>query len=254
MPKKIISKRGKRNRRIAYLTFALLVLFLTRSLWVPLLPKHHRALQDEKIARALPKKVHLEVPLIKQMAEPKLYNGCEVISLAMLLNYKGIEVSKIELANQLPSVPLQYDNGLHGNPNQGFVGDINGVDPGYSVYHKPIAKLASRYLPKNMAVKDLTGQSFVHLLHYLSKKDPIWIITTTNYQPSNNMTTWKTPTGKVRVSWDVHSVVMTGYSKTKIFVNDPYGKKDYSVDRKKFIKAWQQMGRQAVTIVKKHSI
>ena len=39
------------------------------------------------------KRVVLNVPLINQMDDPKLYNGCEVTSLAMVLNYNGIDVT-----------------------------------------------------------------------------------------------------------------------------------------------------------------
>ena len=38
----------------------------------------------------------LNVPLLNQMDDPRLYNGCEVTSLAMILNYSGIDVSKNE--------------------------------------------------------------------------------------------------------------------------------------------------------------
>src|SRR5699024_5742620 len=78
----------------------------------------------------------LYVPLLNQMDDPRLYNGCEVTSLAMIANYEGYKVTKNELANQLPTVPLDYENGLKGNPNKGFVGDM--VDgPGLTVYHEP---------------------------------------------------------------------------------------------------------------------
>lgn len=62
------------------------------------------------------KRVVLNVPLINQMDDPKLYNGCEVTSLAMVLNYNGIDVTKSELADNIETVPFQYDNGEHGNP------------------------------------------------------------------------------------------------------------------------------------------
>lgn len=41
----------------------------------------------------------MDVPLISQ--NPELKNGCEVTSLAMVLQYAGIKVNKLELANSI---------------------------------------------------------------------------------------------------------------------------------------------------------
>ena len=52
---------------------------------------------------------------------PDLPNGCEVTSLAMLLNYYGINVTKEDLAQKIAHVS-SYDGNYRGNPNKGFVG------------------------------------------------------------------------------------------------------------------------------------
>ena len=57
--------------------------------------------------------------------------SCEVASLLMALNYKGIEVTENELIRQLPVSdpgPRQKDN-TWGDPNLGFVGNIDGIMP-----------------------------------------------------------------------------------------------------------------------------
>src|SRR5690625_7358460 len=66
----------------------------------------------------------LDIPLINQMDHPRLYNGCEVASLAMILNYHGMDVTKKELADTVEQVQLTYDNGLKTNQKNGIVGDI----------------------------------------------------------------------------------------------------------------------------------
>lgn len=67
----------------------------------------------------------MDVILYNQMDAPRLYNGCEVTSLAMLLHYSGYEqVTKNALANEIKRVPLNYENGLKGDPHDGFVGDM----------------------------------------------------------------------------------------------------------------------------------
>lgn len=187
----------------------------------------------------------LNVPLINQMDAPRLYNGCEVTSLAMVLNYHNVDVTKNELANQIERVPLTYSNGLKGNPNKGFVGDMeNG--PGLSVYHGPIYELAKSYVGER--AEDLTGSDPETLYEYVKVGKPIWVITTGNFAPTNDFKTWDTPHGEVDVSYSVHSVVITGYSEEYVYINNPYGEKNQKVDRTLFEKAFKQMGSQAIVI------
>lgn len=192
-------------------------------------------------------KIILDVPLINQMDNPKLYNGCEVTSLAMLLNFHDFDVNKNELAEKIPRVPLKYSNGLYGNPNAGFVGNME-EGPGYAVYHGPIYQLAVQYAGKK--VKDLTGQSFDHIIHQLQNGLPVWVITTNQFQPVNNFQTWETPQGKIQITFSEHSVVLTGFDQKYIYLNNPYGTKNQKVDKIIFIQAWEQMGKQAIVITK----
>lgn len=84
---------------------------------------NHAEVQGLPVTKVLQEKidiaeeVQLDVPLVNQMDAPRLYNGCEVTSLAMILNYKGISVTKNKLAQEITRVPLQYSNGTYGNPN-----------------------------------------------------------------------------------------------------------------------------------------
>ncbi|NRD78029.1 C39 family peptidase [Bacillus sp. BRMEA1] len=193
----------------------------------------------------LPESKLLDVPLINQMDPPMLYNGCEVTSLAMILNYSGIKVTKNELASHIRTVPLTYDNGQKGNPNEGFVGDmING--PGYAVYNGPVFELAKKYAG-NRAV-NLTGSPLTDLLKKVSQGKAVWVITTVDFAPVSEFEAWDTPQGNIQISFNEHSVVITGYDAHSIYINDPYGDKNEKLDRGNFEKAWNQMGRQAIVI------
>lgn len=196
------------------------------------------------------KRVVLNVPLINQMDDPKLYNGCEVTSLAMVLNYNGIDVTKSELADNIETVPFQYDNGEHGNPNDGFVGSVSGsTSPGLGVYHGPIYKLAKQYADN---VYDLTGSNFDTVVNKVEEGHPVWTITTTAFAPVSDFESWDTPDGKIDVTYSEHSVCITGFDRDKraIYVNDPYGYKNREVDWNDFAAAYKQMGKQAVYVTK----
>jgi uncharacterized protein YvpB len=195
--------------------------------------------EDQKIAEEM----QLDVPLLNQMDSPRLYNGCEVTSLAMILNFKGISVTKNELAEEITRVPLQYSNGEYGNPNIGFVGNMED-GPGLGVYNQPIFELAQKYLE----AADLTNTSFDRLVVEVAKGNPVWVITTSTFAPISEMETWQTPEGNVDITYQMHSVVITGYDSTNIYINNPYGTKNQKVDRQNFILAWEQMGKQAVVL------
>ncbi|WP_223589587.1 C39 family peptidase [Neobacillus bataviensis] len=201
------------------------------------------ALQKE--SPILPDSKLLDIPLLNQMDKPLLYNGCEVTSLAMILNYNGVKVTKNELAKNIKTVPLTYSNGKKGNPNAGFVGDM-AHGPGLGVYNGPVYELAQKYAGDKAV--NLTGSPFTDLLKKVSQGHPVWIITTTSFAPVSVFQTWDTPQGKIDITFSEHSVVITGYDENYIYINDPYGTKNKKLDRDNFIKAWEQMGKQAIII------
>lgn len=189
----------------------------------------------------------LNVPIIDQMSAPKLFNGCEVTSLAMILNYNGYTVTKNELAEKIKTVPLTYQNGLNGNPNVGFVGDIDD-GPGYAAYSGPIYDLAKQYAGDR--VVNLTNSAFSDLLKTVSNGQPVWVIATSSFAPVSDFVKWLTPQGSVDISFSEHSVVITGYDSNYLYINDPFGVKNRKVYRESFMKAWEQMGSQAIYIKK----
>ncbi|NRD79165.1 C39 family peptidase [Bacillus sp. BRMEA1] len=189
----------------------------------------------------------LNVALINQLDPPRLYNGCEVTSLAMILNYNGYHVTKNVLAKSIKRVPLIYSNGLKGNPNVGFVGNME-TGPGYAVYNGPIYNLARQYAGAKAI--NLTNHSFNDILNRVSQGEPVWIITTETFAPVSNFERWHTPQGTIQITFKEHSVVITGYDHNYIYINNPYGEKNERVNRRSFEEAWEQMGKQAIVIIK----
>ncbi len=194
-----------------------------------------------------PKSKLLDVPLINQFAEPHLYKGCEVTSLAMILNHHGVKVTKNELAAKVKTVPFEYQNKKKGNPHVGFVGNMED-GPGLSVYNEPIFDLAKEYVGEK--VVNLTNRPFEELLRKVGSGTPVWVITTSKFTPGAQFEKWDTLQGTIFVTFKVHSVVITGYDEQSIYVNDPFGVKNKKVDRKNFMLAWEEMGSQAIAIEK----
>jgi uncharacterized protein YvpB len=195
----------------------------------------------------------IDVPLIEQM--PELERGCEVTSLAMLLQSAGVNVDKMTLAQQVKKDPTPFEmkNGerYFGDPNRGFVGDIESFDnPGYGVYHGPIKELAEQYLPDR--VVDATGADFTDLYGFLDQGIPVWTIVNMDYKPlsGDDFEQWQTPDGPIEITYKEHSVLVTGYDDEYIYINDPLNEAD-KVDKDSFIAAWEQMGKQAISYVPK---
>lgn len=192
------------------------------------------------------------VPRIGQY--PELFRGCEVTSLAMLLNYKGINVDKLELAKNINKEPFVFElNSVayNGNPHQGFVGDIfSRENKGYGVYNEPVFSLMQNYI--NGKALNLTGANFNDLYYYISKGSPIWIIINTRFEPlpSSEFEYLNTTRGKVPITYREHSVLVIGYDTEYIYYNDPmYPEQIQKKPKQNFIKAWEQMGKQAITYV-----
>ncbi len=194
--------------------------------------------------------VKLDVPLLLQT--PELIRGCEVTSLAMLINYYGNDVSKLTLAHEVAKDPTPYKKSggrtYFGNPNTGFVGDMyDKRKMGLGVYHGPIFDLLKKYFPKEAL--DLTGCDFEDLYYLLGVNSPVWVITNSTFRllDKSSFEVWDTPVGPIAVTYAEHSVLVTGYDDEYIYFNDPLvGESSYN--KKSFIAAWEQMGRQAVVV------
>jgi len=195
----------------------------------------------------------IDAPLIMQY--PELPRGCEVTSLAMLLEHAGVNVDKTTLAKEVKKDPTPYrvinEKTYFGNPDYGFVGSMYSLkQPGLGVYQGPIYELAEAYLP-NQAV-NLTGRSFEDILYFLSNDIPVWVITNTKFDQldSKEFEIWYTPYGPIQITYKQHSVLLTGYDEKYIYFNDPLKKgKNQKAPIDPFIKSWNQMGQQAISYI-----
>ncbi|MFS0784741.1 C39 family peptidase [Bacillus sp. 1P06AnD] len=192
----------------------------------------------------------LKVPLIQQM--PELPRGCEVTALAMLLQYQGFKANKMALAGQIAHESFS-DGQYRGNMHNGFVGDMGSFDqPGLGVFVEPVIELAKAYAG-NERVVNMTGKQPEDLYGLLEKGIPVWVLTNVQFKalPESEFQTWQTKAGPMRVTYRQHSVVLTGYDASHVYVNDPLQPiGNRVISRQAFEKSWVQMGSQAMAIMK----
>jgi uncharacterized protein YvpB len=190
--------------------------------------------------------VKLAVPLHYQ--EHKL--SCEIASLLMALNYRGVKVTESELFARLPVSfpgPRQASN-IWGDPNLGFVGNVDGYmpDTGYGVYEKPIYDLAVKYRP----AKIISSTSIENLITELSNGNPIVVWGVVG--PGQDIS-WKTPGGKtINANMDEHARILIGYTgdsknpQLMILLDPIYGELKMSI--KDFLANWENLDKRAVVI------
>ncbi|MFJ5761597.1 C39 family peptidase [Neobacillus sp. NPDC093182] len=188
----------------------------------------------------------LTVPVLQQF--PELPRGCEVTSLAMLLNFAGVSVDKLTLADEIPKVPY-FSDGYFGNPHQGFVGNMYTYNqPGLGVYHEVIEDLADKYLPSQ--IDNLTGDHFSSVQKKLNAGKPVWVIvgSTFAFLPEEQWETWNTKEGEINITRRMHSVLVTGYDENNVYFNDPFfPDQNKSANFQDFVISWTQFGSQAIS-------
>jgi uncharacterized protein YvpB len=191
----------------------------------------------------------IKIPISFKVQEHAL--TCEVASLRMSLNYFGIDVTEDELLEKLnfdTKEPLTSEN-IWGDPNLGFVGDIDGsifLGTGYGVHEKPILDLALNYTKASIIEK----ANLSKVLEEVNKGYPVivWGLLS-NRKPVY----WQTKQGKqIKAFPGEHARIVMGYSgdisnPNKIILMDPkYGK--ILMDKDKFLVDWKTLENRALVI------
>ncbi|EJR45142.1 hypothetical protein IIM_05042, partial [Bacillus cereus VD107] len=194
--------------------------------------------------------VILDVPIYKQY--PELYNGCEAVSLQMLVEYHtGQRFNKVSFAKQMPmdTTPMVKQGGRYktwGDPDVGFVGDVTGNRPGYAINPAPLKRLLDQYANGT----NLTGHGFGVLENYVRNGKPVVVWVTEGLNSPGPVTTWQTPQGKtIYAKFSTHAVTLTGVDDNYVYYNDPItGQKNARADKSWFENIYNQMGKKALSI------
>ena len=163
-----------------------------------------------------------DFPLINQY--PNYPTGCETVSLTMLLQYHGINVTPDDIINELPkgSVPYTKNGITYGaNPEVEFVGSPYNSSS-YGIYEKPLAEVANKF---KSGITIATGTNFDDILKIVSTGKPVLVWTSMYLASPYTSTSWiYEPTGE-RIYWKAneHAVVIIGYTRDKVIIADPLG-------------------------------
>ena len=192
----------------------------------------------------------LNVVLIKQ--NPELRYGCEVTSLAMVLNYAGVRTNKMDLYRSIKKDPdplIKSSKGdilRWGNPADGFVGDMTGRRAGYAVFDGPMVSLINQKLPGRAV--NLTNQPFDRVLAHVSAGYPVVVWTTGDYRLPDRWEGWYHRNQFIKTPLDLHAVVLVGYDTNYVYLNDPLsGRKQVRVNKEQFIRSWKALQSRAVS-------
>ena len=180
--------------------------------------------------------------------------GCEAVSAAMLLKYKGYDVSAQNIIDNTRNGSKKYkaENGLWygANPFEEFVGHPSrGLSKGsYGVFAKPITEAMQVYAGSR--VKNISGVSENELFNQVSKGNPVVVWCVKNGGNLTQGVTWNYEDGSGTFQELVgeHCAVLIGYDENYVYLNDPSAGKNVKQSRSKFISNWKTLFSQAIIV------
>lgn len=196
----------------------------------------------------------VSLPVLNIRQNPELPQGCEITSLAIAMNYKGYTINKVDLAKTyLPMV--DYDAHMSYAEDY-FVGDPSKDYP-YGLYclERAIVKTIDNYNKDNPTVSYKTPTSLSGLYSELDKGNPVMVWVTLWNSANNNFEDPDITTHEKFTEYhNLHCMVLTGYSDTRVSLADPLANDPDSldgiriIDRNRFESVWRIMGNRAVSI------
>ncbi len=194
--------------------------------------------------------VMLAVENIPQL--PELPNGCEGTSLAIVLNYFGVEADKIDVSmNYIPR--MSFADGV-GHPDEVYMGDPSAYYGGYYCFAPPVAAAAARYIDERQAplrAYDATGSTEADLVADLNAGLPVIVWITTNRQPPAQLQAqaWTLSDGSTYAPYyNLHVAVLRGYDADNFYLCDPLQNFD-TLPREEFLALYTAMGSRAVALL-----
>lgn len=189
----------------------------------------------------------LDVTPVLQL--PELPTGCEITSLATVLNYYGYDISKTQLADEY------LDCGKIGqtDPDEKFIGSPYD-EHSCGCYSNVIADAARDFSIKNncnFKIYNLNGLSLDELYKYIENGSPVIVWATIDLMETYRNITWNIDGKEIAWRANEHCMVLIGYDKDNdtCIVSDPLkGIMEYP--KELFNQRYEELGKQAVILVK----
>jgi uncharacterized protein YvpB len=234
-----------KNRHMHYIRLgatlllaSFLIVFIT-SLWylrlisLPAQAIHLGRYIDQKVSVFYQSKPISQLNVLFHKQEHSL--SCEAATLKMVLDYHGLNFHESDLLKLMPFDTTPRTADVWGDPDKGFVGDIDGKmgQDGYGIHANALAELARNW-KKAEVIKNGTAQL---LAKHISEGRPV--------------ITWGFVGRGIEMNWK-HTRVVYGYKGTinhpeGFLVIDPiYGPAYWEVE--KFMKNWSALGYSGVVI------
>lgn len=178
---------------------------------------------------------------------PNYPNGCESVSLYLLLKYHNIDVTVEEIVTKLKKgdSPYRKKGVLYGgDPEVEFIGDPR-LKSGYGVYEKPIIDVANQF---KSGIKNIKGTSLNDVLKIVKTGKPVQVWASINLKNTYTCAKWQSTSTNRIIEWKcgLHSLVIIGYTYNEIITSDPYtGEVEY-YPKKQFEKIYDTYGKRAI--------
>ncbi len=206
----------------------------------------------------VPEKSSVRIEVENILQNPELPVGCEITSLAILLNFYGFEADKTVLAKDYLPLGGGYEiiaGELHKDSFYDyFIGDP--FTRGYGCFSSPIEKSAKAFLSDNSSelfAENISGAEAYELYEYLLAGTPVLCWITDGVIPPEYHESWYDSETGQKLDWhfNEHCVVLCGadFEKGLVLLSDSM-KGEIFYDMKKFEKRYRQMGSQAIVISK----
>lgn len=203
------------------------------------------------------KSVVLDVEDIEQL--PELPTGCEITSAAILVNYAGYPVDKVDLDHFLPKTTDDVGDGVGvfvetDDPSVAFIGDTRDEN-GSSCNEQPIIVAIDGYLASvgsTAHAYDLSGSTPDALYQSVASGIPVEVWVTTYMSDYDTGYGWFNTFDdgtEAFLGSNFHAMVLMGYSSDSVVLADPLDEV-VVYPKEAFEKVWTDRGSMAVVIYK----